>query len=316
MRKMRRFTAHWQNILGLVIVCVYIAIAIAAPVLAPLEETSIMGIYFKQVIERRQDRGTPLPPSREAPLGTLPGGWDVLYSLVWGTRSAIRLGLIVALGSAVIGITIGAVSGYLGGRLNIFALWITDVFIAFPPIAGVVLFRVVFEKIIQKIVQGPEAATSQSSAILTSLIITVLDPVTITLILFLWSRHARLINVNVARIKESQYIQASKALGASSGRILRWHLIPNAISPAIVLIATDIGSAVILSASFTFVGLGSSSLWGGILVMSRDWIIGPGGSPFVFWWTFVPTSLALILFGIGWNLLGDGLNAMLEPRKT
>ena len=95
--------------------------------------------------------------------------------------------------------------------------------------------------------------------------------------------------------------------------ILR-HIIPNSISPSVVLAARDVGSMVILQATFTFVGLAGGSVWGQMLVMGRNWIIGPGGNILHFWWTFLPATLALVFFGIGWNLLGDGINDLLDPH--
>lgn len=309
MRLLRRFLSYWQNWIGLGIVSFFIVIALTAPVLSSPASTHFIGIFFKRSSEPQERLSSPQPPSQDHPLGTLPDGWDIYHTLIWGARSAIHLGLMVALGSAILGIVIGAVGGYVGGSFNQFVLWVTDSFIAFPPIAGVVLFRSLLGA---STAFGPP--TSHPSPILWLFLTLHLDPVMITLILFSWTRHARLINANVSRMKELQYIQASKALGASSYRVLLRHLIPNAISPAIVLIATDIGSAVILAATFTFVGLGGNMPWASIIVMGRDWIIGPGGNPFVYWWTFVPASLALILFGIGWNVLGDGLNTVLEQR--
>jgi peptide/nickel transport system permease protein len=311
MRLLRRFLTNWQNWIGLGIVSFFIVIAIAAPALSPPEGTDFFKIFFKRSIEPQERQSSPQPPNWENPLGTLPHGFDVYHSLVWGARSAIRLGLIVAFGSAILGIVIGAVGGYVGGPFNQFVLWATDSFLAFPTIAGVVLFRSLLGL---SMASGPP--TGPPSPIRWLFLTLRMDPVMIALILFSWTRYARLINANVSRMKGLPYIQASRALGAGSGRVLLRHLIPNAISPAIVLISTDIGSAVILAATFTFVGLGGSSPWGSIIVMGRDWIIGPGGNPFVYWWTFVPASLALILFGIGWNLLGDGLNTALEPRIT
>jgi peptide/nickel transport system permease protein len=83
-----------------------------------------------------------------------------------------------------------------------------------------------------------------------------------------------------------------------------------------VLAARDVGSAVVLQATITFVGLGGQSAWGMMLSMGRNWVIGPGGDLFDTWWVFMPAALALILFGVGWNLLGDGLAEALEPQAS
>jgi peptide/nickel transport system permease protein len=95
--------------------------------------------------------------------------------------------------------------------------------------------------------------------------------------------------------------------------VIRHHLIPNSIGPAIVLGARDVGSAVILQATITFIGLGGDSPWGALLSMGRNFVIGPGGSLLTHWWVFLPATLVVILFGISWNLIGDGLNDVLMP---
>jgi peptide/nickel transport system permease protein len=120
----------------------------------------------------------------------------------------------------------------------------------------------------------------------------------------------------VARLKQEEYAMAARTIGATHLRIILRHLLPNGIAPAIVMAARDVGGMVILEAAFTFIGVGGGSPWGMLLVSGRDWIIGPGGNPLAYWWVFLPATLAVILFGVGWNLLGDGLNSALDPRAA
>ena len=143
-----------------------------------------------------------------------------------------------------------------------------------------------------------------------------IDSIMISLILFSWMPYARLINAMVLQVKQAEFIEAARALGAPNRRIIWRHLLPNAISPAIVLAARDVGGMVILASAFTFIGLGGKIAWGVVLVGGRDYVLGLGGNPFTYWWVFLPISLALILFGISWNLLGDGLNDLLNPRSA
>ena len=140
-----------------------------------------------------------------------------------------------------------------------------------------------------------------------------LNSVSVAFILFSWMPYARIMNTMVLRAKQTQYIQAARALGAGHSNLILRHLIPNSITPIIVLAARDVGGMVLLQATFTFIGLGGGSLWGNLLVWGRDYIITPGGL-LTYWWVFLPATLALVLFGIGWNLLGDGLNDLLNPR--
>jgi peptide/nickel transport system permease protein len=136
------------------------------------------------------------------------------------------------------------------------------------------------------------------------------------LILFSWMPYARITNVVVSTLKQAEFIQAARAIGARSSRIIFRHLLPNSITPSIVLAARDVGSMVILQATFTFINLDGSSIWGEMLVKGKDWVLGPGGGIFTYWWAFIPATLALVLFGIGWNLLGDGLSELLDPRDN
>jgi peptide/nickel transport system permease protein len=109
---------------------------------------------------------------------------------------------------------------------------------------------------------------------------------------------------------------AARSLGAGHLRLIFRHLIPNSISPAIVLAARDVGYLVLLQAGFTFIGLSHGSEWGVLLSLGRCHVIGPGGNPFTWWWIYFPPTLAMVLFGVGWNLLGDGLNDWVNPHQS
>jgi peptide/nickel transport system permease protein len=140
-----------------------------------------------------------------------------------------------------------------------------------------------------------------------------IDPLLIALVLLTWMAYARTTNSMVRQIKEFSYIEAARALGASPRRVIFRHLIPNSVTPAIVLAARDIGGLVLFQATLAFIGLSESSPWGVTLAEGRRWIIGPGGNLFKYWWVFFPISLAIILFGISWNLIGDNVNDWLNP---
>jgi peptide/nickel transport system permease protein len=299
---LKRFVSRWQNALALAIVGGYVLIAIAAPLLAPPDDPENPSPY--RVVGKTYDQ-IPKPPSEEAPLGTVSGQLDIYYTLVWGTRSALRFGLVVALSTATLGVLIGAVGGYFGGLVGGLTMRVTDAFLTFPTIAGVWLLRNLML---------PPDIYSPPTQLQTTLTNLKLDPVTLTLILFSWMSYARIINANMTQLKQSEYVVAAQSIGAGNARIILRHLLPNALAPAIVLAARDVGAMVVLEAAFTFIGIGGSTEWGQLLVAGRDYIIGLGGNPFAYWWVFVPATLALVLFGVSWNLLGDGLNTLLDPR--
>ena len=302
MKHMRRYLRNGQVLVGLVIVGFFIVVAILAPQLAPPDDPDKPGGIR---VAGKYSSFLPQPPSDEALLGTAPGQFDIYYSLVWGTRSALAFGLTVAVTTALFGILLGAFSGYAGGVIHGLITRVTDAFLAFPVIAGVWLLRQVLM---------PASPYGELSAIQQAFFDLGLDPVLLTLIAFSWMPYARLTSANVVQLKRTEYVEAARSIGVRRRRIIGRHLLPNALPPVLVLGARDVGAMVILATAFTFIGLGASTEWGQILVISRDYVIGMGGNPLVYWWVFVPTTLALIFFGVGWNLLGDGLNTVLDPR--
>lgn len=323
MRAPRRYLYHWQNWLGLLLVAMFALTAIAAPVLSPEDPNNPGPI---KIVGRNIDK-QPHPPSQEAPLGTIPGQASVYHTLVWGTRSALVFGLLTAVFTAIIGVLVGATSAYFGGFFNDLMMRITDAFLAFPVIAGVILFQqVIFITLSNAVAFASPGAlgtfSSSSGAKLYLpenlpywlMLLHQVDPVMIAFILFSWMPYARIMNATVSGLKQTEFIQATRALGAGHSVIIFRHLIPNAIAPMIILAARDVGGVVLLQATFTFIGLGGNSLWGMLLVMGRNWIIGPGGSILDYWWLFLPATLALTLFGVGWNQVGDFINEARDLR--
>jgi len=301
-RRLGRFLRNAQVMLGVLIVACFVVVAILAPWLAPPDDpdnpstTRVVGKWYDPV---------PRPPDDELLLGTAPGQIDIYYSLVWGSRSALALGLSITVTTALIGILLGALGGYAGGIFLGLTLRVTDAFLAFPVISGVWLLQQVLM---------PASPYGDLSPIQQAFFDLGLSPILLTLIAFSWMPYARLTSANVVQLKQTEFVQAARSIGVRKRRIIGRHLLPNALPPVMVLGARDVGGMVVLTAAFTFIGLGGSTEWGDLLSTSRDYIIGSGGNPLTYWWVFVPVTLALILFGIGWNLLGDGLNTVLDPR--
>jgi peptide/nickel transport system permease protein len=320
LKAIRRLLSHREILLGLLIVGCFAVIAAAAPVLAPeswisMEQEGLGLPDHSRIAGSRRDH-LPLPPGPQAILGTTGRQVDVYYSLVWGTRDAFEFGLPVALGAALLGTMLGAFSGLAGGWLNWLLTRLTDGFLTFPIIAGVVLSnelrRVLFY---QSAGEMAFRMTDVFSMRGFSPVLEILLSPQVVFILLIWMPYARLVNGLVLRNKSSEYVLAAQMAGASSGRIVTRHLIPNIIAPIIVLFSRDIGAVVLLQAALTFARFSSGSLWGGLLALGRDFVMGSGGNPLRFWWVFIPPSLMIILFGVGWSLLGDGLNDWLNPRS-
>ncbi|MBN1147915.1 MAG: ABC transporter permease [Anaerolineales bacterium] len=331
-RTLYRFLGNFQILLGLALVVYMIYIAIAAPTISPPDDPGNPAPF--RVVEGYLDP-MPVPPNDYLPLGTVSFysnvegqitllHYDVFHSLVWGARSALRFGLITALTAASLGILVGAVGAYFSGVANMLTLRLTDMFLAFPVIAAVWLFRMAMDYTgitlidMENFAPVPIPQTTFQRLLLGS----GLNPVMLAFILFSWMPYARMINANVTRLKQAEFVVAARVIGAKDLRIILRHLLPNAIAPAIVLLARDIGALVVLEASFAFIGVSgtvkSAAMpeWSRILLLSRSWIIGLGGNPLTYWWTYLPVTLALIILGLGWNALGDGLNTLLNPRET
>jgi peptide/nickel transport system permease protein len=321
MRSAWTFFRRWENYLALVLVLTFIFVAVAAPMLAPIQDE-------QQGIFRRAGRAselTPHPPSENAKLGTLPGNIDVFYLIVWGTRSALQFGLLVAVIAFVLGVAFGAMAGYAGGLLNNVMMRVADAFLTFPVIAGVFFIRQIIEMAVTA--RGGHYYPNPASMNMSTTVfffdtpdpfasfLLALDPVLIGIIVFSWMPVARLVNTMVMTIKNMEFVQAAHSIGGSPLWIIRKHLIPNSIGPAVVLATRDVGSAVILQATLTFIGMGGGAPWGMLLAIGRNWVIGAHGNLLQSWWIYLPATIVVILFGVGWNMLGDGIQAALEPHR-
>jgi peptide/nickel transport system permease protein len=318
-RSLTRFSSRWQNWIGALFVSLFIIVALAAPLISPNNPKS-PGPFIRVKGFTLGDN-QPHSPVLAPPLGTLPGQLDVFHALIWGTRDALAFGLEVVILTAILGVLLGAIAGYAGGVFSSIIMRITDSFLAFPIIAGIVFLNQLWV-----------SATALAGGFFDSYhntwmnlgglsspiqaLVQAVNPLLLILILFSWMPYARITNAVVTTLKQAEFIQAARAIGTKAPRIILRHLLPNSVSPSVVLAARDVGSMVILQATFTFIGLDGSSTWGKILVLGKDWVLGPGGGIFAYWWVFVPTTLVLVLFGIGWNLLGDGLSELLDPRDN
>lgn len=320
MRRIRIFFSHWQNWLGMIIILAFAVMAVTAPLLSPPNDTT-QGA-FKKV--GRQGDLRPHPPTEESPLGTVPGQLDVYHALIWGGREAMIFGLSVAVGAFIFGSLFGAIAGYAGGAVNNVMMRIADAFLTFPALAGVVFLQQLVAITIESMggmfwfnndYVGRQVYFDFTPPLFARFLLNV-DPILVSLIIFSWMPFARIVNSMVITLKQTEFIQAGRALGGTSWWIIRRHLLPNSIGPALVLAARDVGSSVILQATITFIGLGGASAWGILLSLGRNWVIGPGGSLLSSWWVFLPVTIAILLFGIGWNLIGDGLSEALDPTAT
>lgn len=283
---LRRLIKNRISLFGLILLFIYIFIALAAPALAPPKDPN-----NPYRIPRRGWTLEPTPPSDKYPLGLTQGQYDIWYGIIWGTRTAFKVGLIVITIRALIGILLGSISAYYGGLLDELLMRFTDIFMSFPYLIGVVVFVSIF---------GPG-----------------LNNVMIPLIALGWMPYARLIRGNILAIKQEEYVLAARAIGVSDFKIITRHILPNSIFPVLIQASMQIGSIVISVSGLSFLGLGAPegyADWGQMLSFARNWMLGEQGNVLKYWFTVVYPGLAMVFFVLSWNLIGDAFRDIMDPK--
>ena len=326
---LKRLMSRWQSIITIIAVLIIIIIATAAPILAP-NANPAGSPWFKVICERITC--FPEPPSIKLPLGSIKE-FDVYHTLIWGFRQSLIFGLLTAFITAFIGTTLGLASAYYGGWLDRIIMRMCDAFFAFPIVAGVALFaqasillsissqnqRSVLMTAADK---NPNffhnislAAADQVPNFFKNLVLNA-DPIFIALIIFSWMGYTRIIHSQVLQIKKEEYIKAARACGARNFRIIYKHILPNSITPAIVMATRDIGRMVVIQSSLTFIGVGGSSAWATLLNLGKNWIIGPGGNLLNRWWIFSADYFGSGVFRCYLGFVGDELNHWMNPKNS
>ncbi|MGH6861563.1 MAG: ABC transporter permease [Phyllobacterium sp.] len=289
MKALRYLGRHPVSLLGVLILLAFILIAIFAPSLAPPQEYQITPYDTP----RAGFLATPQPPSPEAVFGTTEGQYDIYYAVVWGTRTAFKIGLGVVAISVLVGAAIGAIAAYYGGLVDEVLMRAVDVFMAVPFLIA--------------------------AMVLTALLGKGIVPVTIALATFGWMGYARVIRSEILRIREMDYVHAARIYGASDLRLIMLHILPNAFFPVLVLATMATGSMVLTASALSFLGVGTEegyADWGQFIAYSRNWIIGQPGNPFQYWYTLAFPGAAIFLFVLAWNLVGDTLRDIMDPHQS
>jgi len=274
--------------LGAIIIIFWVIVALFAPILAPPAEGH--DPYF---ILRHSFSSLPTPPCEEAIFGTTGGGYDIFYGIVWGSRTAILVGFITVLFSAIVGVFVGGTGAFFGGLLDSIIMRIVDLFMSIPFLIAIIVLTTVVGKGLDKII--------------------------FALVFFNWRVYARIIRSEVLAIKEEEYITSAKSIGVPQFRIFYKHILPNAFYPIVVLMSINIGRVVLMVASLSFIGVGLElgfADWGQLLNFSREWILGMPGSPFYYWYTYTYPSIAMVSFVLGWTLVGDALRDIFDPKMV
>ncbi|MEC9151733.1 MAG: ABC transporter permease [Pseudomonadota bacterium] len=286
-----RFLKHRLAVGSLLILLVLGLLALGAPL---VEHLLGLNSEAANLFQRNQ------PPSLEHPLGTDEIGRDLLARLLQGGRVSLAIAVVAALASAVIGTTIGAVAGYYGGRLDALLMRFTDGVISLPllPLL-IVLAAIDLSKL------GIPPSVTQSEEVNLYRIILIIS-------LFGWTTVARLVRAETMTLKQREFVRAAVAQGATAGRIMRVHILPNAISPIIVATTLSVGNIILFESVLSFLGLGIQppiASWGNMLTNAQELI---WSTPQLAIWP----GLLIFVTVIAFNLLGDGLQDALDPRAV
>jgi len=304
-RTLRKLFSNATSLIGIILLILFVVIAIFAPIIAPPLSDDPYQVPRMSWDVNPQPPGSPMSDEirdiydfmgkeieyDRAICGTAEGGYDIFYGLIWGTRTAFKIGIITVLIAAFIGIFIGSISAYFGGWIDEILMRITDIFLSFPFLIA--------------------------AMVLTTVLGRGLDKVMIALIIFGWMGYARLIRGSILSAKEETYVMAAKALGVKDIKVIWKHLLPNTIFPVMVQGTMNIGSMVITAAALSFLGVGAPvgyADWGQMVSFARNWIIGSPGHAGQYWYTVFYPGIFIVLFVLAWNLVGDTLRDILDPR--
>lgn len=281
LRQMGRslWRAKWPMLALAILVLVFIA-AVAGPWLAPHDPNR------QNLILRLQP---PFTPDRQGVvqflLGTDALGRDVLSRLIYGARVSLAVGLVSVLIGGTLGTVLGLVSGYYGGRIDDVIMRLADIQLAFPFILLAIMFLVVL---------GPGVGN-----------------LVLVLGVGQWVTYARMARGATISVREKEYVEAARALGAGDGSILFRTILPNIFAPLIVIASFNVASVILSEAALSFLGLGvpqSTPTWGGMLAESRDQLLAGR------WYLAVYPGLAIMFTVLSFNLLGDWLRDYLDPQ--
>lgn len=318
MQAVKKLLKNPTSVIGLVLLLGFTLVAIFAPSIAPPEENA-RDVYM---IPRDGFSTAPLRPDSEHIWGTTEGQYDIFYGVIWGTRTAFRIGVVITLITTLIGLAVGSLAGFYGGWLDEILMRITEIFMAFPFLLAAITLTSVLQTIYGRMESNPLMGVARILAFLTfgQNPADDLDPVKIqiltgmlAIIAFGWMTYARVIRGNILSVKEFEYTMAARVNGASDMRILFRHLLPNTIFPVLVIASMNIGSYVLTFASLSFLGLGAQrgyADWGQMISFARNWIPSLADN----WHIVVFPGMAIVLFVLAWNLVGDALRDILDPR--
>jgi peptide/nickel transport system permease protein len=262
---------------GAAMCLVIVVLAVLAPLVAPFPDDAGSATHALETLER---------PSAAHPFGTDQVGRDVLSRVVYGARISPLIALLVLVISCLVGIPLGIAAGYFGGWVDDVIMRVTDVFLAFPALLLALAFAAVMRPSITNTV--------------------------IAIAVTWWPWYARIVRGQAASVAARPYVESARAMGIPDRRILLRHVLPNSITPVIVQVSLDVGGVILTASALSFLGLGAQD-------PTPDWglMVSQGQAFFTtHWWLVTFPGAAILFTAVAFNLLGDGLRDVLDPRRV
>jgi len=316
------------GLIGLALVFIFIFLGIFGPRLAPWNyrffptnynlDTYLAppGSTFQlNVTELRGDQIIEYTTTIHYPLGADHYGRDLLSLILYGARVSFVISIIVIVLGVPLGIILGLIAGYYGGKVDELVMRITDVFLAFPALILAMAFSAVLPQRLQNFIS---AHPSVQSFVLWLFALRPEDAgnlgkllaVIAAMIIVWWPAYARITRGSTLTERENLYVEAARAIGLSSRTIMFKHILPNIIGPILVYITLDFGGVILMEAGLSFLGLGATppiADWGRIVYDGSQYFPEK-------WWLVTFSGLMIMLVALGWNLLGDTLRDILDPK--
>jgi peptide/nickel transport system permease protein len=272
----KNFFRSVSSVMGLALVLLFMAIVAIGPWIVTHPDDARGAVHIDEKLRA---------PSRAHWFGTDDVGGDVYTRVVIGARVSLQIGLIITLLAAAIGVPLGVIAGVTRGPLSEIIMRVTDVFLSVP---ALVLAIAIVGAL------GPGILNAM-----------------LALALVWWPGYVRLVEAKTLSLSQGVFVESARALGAGRLRVIFRHVLPNALSPIIVKMSMDMGTAILTAASLGFIGLGArppSPEWGTMISIGRNYLP-------TWWWYSAFPGLAIYLTVLGFNLLGDGLRDLLDPRS-
>ena len=262
-------------LIGLGVVVLLVIAALFAPWVTPYPNDAKHAIHFGSKLK---------PPSMDHFFGTDALGRDIFTRVVFGARMSIRIGVTVLAIALIIGVPLGLVAGYFGGRVSDIIMRVSDIFLAFPSLLLPLAIAAAL---------GPSITNAM---------------IAIAVAWFPW--YVRIVRAQVLTVKEQLYVEAARSIGVSRFSILFKHVLPNSMAPVIIQASMDMGYTILTAAGLSFIGVGArppTVEWGLMITDARAYFLD-------FWWTVTFPGLAIFVTVLAFNLVGDGLRDILDPK--